>query len=161
MMVLSRWAIVMTVHSRNSLLMVFWMRSSVSRSTAAVASSNTRIFVLRRRARARQTNWHWPMLEKIISNVSIFDPRSFYLRFCPPSVSRCWSLFSKPETKDFRWALSNARHTWLSEYELKGSRFILSVPEKKTGSYNYHERQTFTSEVSSHIYTQTALSFEA
>ena len=57
-------AIVMTVHSRNSLLMVFWMRSSFSRSTAAVASSNTRIFVFRGRARARHTNWHWPTLEK-------------------------------------------------------------------------------------------------
>ena len=68
MMVLSRWATVMIVQSQNLLLMVFWMRSSVSRSTAAVASSNTRIFVLRRRARARHTNWRWPTLEAKKSN---------------------------------------------------------------------------------------------
>ena len=56
MMVLSLWAMVMTVQSGNSERMVFWMRSSVSRSTAAVASSRTRILVFLRRARARHTN---------------------------------------------------------------------------------------------------------
>ena len=55
-MVLSRWAMVRMVESVNSDRMVLWMRSSVSRSTAAVASSSTRILVLRRRARARHTN---------------------------------------------------------------------------------------------------------
>lgn len=46
MMVLSRWAMVSTVQPVNSERMVAWMRSSVSRSTAAVASSRIRIFVL-------------------------------------------------------------------------------------------------------------------
>ncbi len=45
MMVLSLWAMVMIVQSENSLLIVAWMRESVSRSTAAVASSRTRILV--------------------------------------------------------------------------------------------------------------------
>ena len=44
-MVLSRCAMVRTVHSAKADLMVAWMRSSVSRSTAAVASSSTRILV--------------------------------------------------------------------------------------------------------------------
>lgn len=38
------------------------MRSSVSRSTAAVASSNTRIFVFLSRARARHTSCRCPTL---------------------------------------------------------------------------------------------------
>ena len=41
MMVLSLWAMVMMVQWRNSFLIVAWMRSSVSRSIAAVASSKT------------------------------------------------------------------------------------------------------------------------
>ena len=55
-MVLSLWAMVITVQSTNCSRMVFWMRSSVSRSTAAVASSRTKIRVLRSRARARHTS---------------------------------------------------------------------------------------------------------
>ena len=46
-MVLSLCAMVMMVHSENSDLMVDWINESVSRSTAAVASSRTRILVLR------------------------------------------------------------------------------------------------------------------
>ena len=41
-------------------LIVAWMRSSVSRSTAAVASSRTKILVFLRMARARQTSCLWP-----------------------------------------------------------------------------------------------------
>ena len=44
---------VMTVHSENSCLMVACTRSSVSRSTAAVASSRMRTLVFLRRALAR------------------------------------------------------------------------------------------------------------
>ena len=47
---------VLTVHSLNSSLSVAWMRSSVSRSTAAVASSSTNTFVFRSTARARHTS---------------------------------------------------------------------------------------------------------
>ena len=39
------------------------------------------------------------------------------------------------ETKLLRWALSSDRHTSSSRYESKGSRFIRSIPEKSTGSY--------------------------
>lgn len=43
MMVCSLWAMVMVVQWENSVWMVVWMRRSVSRSTAAVASSMIRI----------------------------------------------------------------------------------------------------------------------
>ncbi len=59
---LSLWAIVSTVHSANSVRIVAWIRSSVSRSTAAVASSRMRTLVFRSKARARHTNWRWPTL---------------------------------------------------------------------------------------------------
>ena len=62
MMVLSLWAIVRTVQLANSLRIVVWMRSSVSRSTAAVASSSTSILDLRNNARARHTSWRCPTL---------------------------------------------------------------------------------------------------
>lgn len=62
MMLFNRWAIVMTVQSANSFRIVFWMSSSVSRSTAAVASSRTRTFVFRRRVLARQTSCRCPTL---------------------------------------------------------------------------------------------------
>jgi hypothetical protein len=39
--VLRRWAIVSSVQSLNSSLIVFWIRESVAMSTAAVASSRT------------------------------------------------------------------------------------------------------------------------
>lgn len=64
-MVFRRWAIVKTVQSLNSDLIVDWMRSSVSRSTAAVASSKTRIFVFRSKALARQSNCLWPTLKTV------------------------------------------------------------------------------------------------
>ena len=64
MMVLSLWAMVSTVRSANSRRIVSWMRSSVSMSTAAVASSRTRILLLRSSARAKHTNCRWPTLWK-------------------------------------------------------------------------------------------------
>ena len=39
---------------------VVWSRASVSTSTAAVASSRTRMLDGVRRARARETSWRWP-----------------------------------------------------------------------------------------------------
>lgn len=62
MMVWRRWAIVRTVQSVNSLRIVVWIKLSVSRSTAAVASSRMRILALRRRARARHTSCLCPTL---------------------------------------------------------------------------------------------------
>ena len=44
-------------------LIVCWIRSSVSRSTAAVASSRMRTLFLRSRARARHTSCLWPTLK--------------------------------------------------------------------------------------------------
>ena len=57
MIVLSLCAIVMMVHSENSFLMVVWMSESVSRSTAAVASSSTRIFVFRNKALGKEVGY--------------------------------------------------------------------------------------------------------
>ena len=51
-----RWAMVSTVQWENSLRMVVWIRSSVSRSTAAVASSRTRIRLFLSSARARHSS---------------------------------------------------------------------------------------------------------
>lgn len=55
---------VSTVQSSNWVRMVPWMRSSVSRSMAAVASSKTRTRLLRSRARARHTSCLWPTLRR-------------------------------------------------------------------------------------------------
>lgn len=62
MIVLSLCAMVNTVQSSNWVLIVDWMRSSVSRSIAAVASSRMRILVFLRRARAKHTSCLWPTL---------------------------------------------------------------------------------------------------
>lgn len=56
MMVLRRWAMVRTVQSSNCVRIVDWMSVSVSRSTAAVASSKTKILVFLSKALARQTS---------------------------------------------------------------------------------------------------------
>ncbi len=63
MMVLIRWAIVITVQSLNWVLMAPCMKSSVSRSIAAVASSRTRIFVRLNSALAKHTSCLWPTLK--------------------------------------------------------------------------------------------------
>lgn len=63
MIVFSLCAMVSTVQSTNCVRMVIWIRSSVSRSMAAVASSRIRILVLRRRALARHTSCLWPTLQ--------------------------------------------------------------------------------------------------
>lgn len=63
-MVWMRWAMVSTVHSENSRLMVVWISSSVSKSTAAVASSRIRIFDFRSKALARHSSCLWPTLCK-------------------------------------------------------------------------------------------------
>lgn len=64
MIVLSLCAMVKTVQFSNWVLMVDWMRSSVSRSIAAVASSRIRILVFLRRARAKHTSCRCPTLNK-------------------------------------------------------------------------------------------------
>lgn len=62
MIVLSLCAIVKMVQSSNWVLMVDWMRLSVSRSIAAVASSRMRILVFLRSALAKHTSCLWPTL---------------------------------------------------------------------------------------------------
>ena len=59
--VLIRCAMVMMVRlAKRGERSVVWRRASVSTSTAAVASSRTRMLEGARRARARETSWRWP-----------------------------------------------------------------------------------------------------
>ena len=62
MMVLSLCATVRTVQSLKQCLIVCWMSSSVSRSTAAVASSSMSTLVRRIRERVMQMSCLWPTL---------------------------------------------------------------------------------------------------
>lgn len=61
--VFKRWAIMSIVQDLNSSLIVFWISASVLTSTAAVASSRTRIFDLRSNARARLSSCLCPTLK--------------------------------------------------------------------------------------------------
>lgn len=87
---------VKTVQSSNWVLMVDWMRSSVSRSIAAVASSRMRILVFLRRARAKHTSCLWPTL-KTQQNVrhsateKLFTEPSLPLSL-PQVLSSLWAL---------------------------------------------------------------------
>jgi hypothetical protein len=72
--VLMRCAIVIIVRLENKgERSVVWSRASVSTSTAAVASSRTRMLDGVRRARARETSWRWPWerLDPLCDGVSI------------------------------------------------------------------------------------------
>lgn len=139
---------VKTVQSSNWVLMVDWMRSSVSRSIAAVASSRMRILVFLKRARAKHTSCLWPTLETPKSSKwnSIYRQALLtvllclwtYLRFSPPSEHSRSSFAAWLLTNLWRWECSRAFHTSSSLYFSKGSRFILSVPENSTGSWGKH-----------------------
>ena len=63
MIVFSLWAIMSIVQDLNSSRMVFWISASVLTSTAAVASSRTRIFDLRNNALARLNSYLCPTLK--------------------------------------------------------------------------------------------------
>lgn len=58
-----RCAMVQTVQSLNSVLIIFWMRLSVAESTDAVASSSTKILACLSKARPRDTSCRWPTLQ--------------------------------------------------------------------------------------------------
>ncbi|CAM5574915.1 hypothetical protein SFUMM280S_11484 [Streptomyces fumanus] len=58
--VLSRWATTRAVRPSISRHRASWTRSSLSESSALVASSSSRIGASRRIARARATRWRWP-----------------------------------------------------------------------------------------------------
>lgn len=64
MMLCRRCAMVRTVQWENSLRMVVWIKSSVSRSTAAVASSRIKMRDFLNRARARHNSCLCPTLWK-------------------------------------------------------------------------------------------------
>lgn len=82
-MVFNLWAIVITVQSLNSILIVSWIKSSVSKSIAAVASSKISIFVFLNNALTKQ--------------ISCFCPAD---KFRPPSAISSWSPAGNPGNKN-------------------------------------------------------------
>ncbi len=81
---------VITVHSLKAVLIVFWIRSSVSRSTAAVASSKIRILDFRSKALAKHTNWRWPTLHVKHNVLFIIVYTSQYYLFRDQLILRRW-----------------------------------------------------------------------
>ena len=74
-------------------------KSSHMVSTLAVASSRTRILLLRRRALARHTNWRWPTLK--------LDPCSITSALRPPSICSTTSF-----SWTCNWKGTNGRELW-------------------------------------------------
>lgn len=99
MIVFRRWATVRTVQSSNCVRIVDWMSVSVSRSTAAVASSKTRILVFLSKALARHTSWRWPRLHRQERGRITYI--RFYLKLCDdiPMIIYWWL------TKQNKWIL--------------------------------------------------------
>ena len=107
--VFNLWAMVKTVQSANSFRRVDCIKSSVSWSTVAVASSRTKTFVFRSKALARQINCLCPT-EK-------FEPPSETSLFRPsPRVSTTWF---------FKWANSRLFQSFWSLWSPTGSRLNL------------------------------------
>lgn len=77
MTVASLCAIKMTVLLSKLVLSFYWITLSVSKSTLAVASSSTRIFVFWRIARARQMSYFWPTENRLLLSVTIVRLPSF------------------------------------------------------------------------------------
>lgn len=126
MMVLRRCAMVRTVQSSNWVRIVDCIRLSVSRSTAAVASSKTRILVFLRRARARQTSCRWPKLKPRISNQKQSDQvleniakkrEESCQEFVPEILSTLWTLMVE--------FVRQARHKVLEMCEFQSSPHLL------------------------------------
>lgn len=137
MMVFNLCAMVITVHSLNSFLIVFCMRSSVSKSTAAVASSRIKIFVFLSKARARQMSWRWPIDRLTPPSETWWNrpagsaiKRTYYQIYNMPVLFK-----DLPEIKSFKWANSTVFQTSSSEYTSNGSKFNLKVPENNTASW--------------------------
>mmetsp|Transcript_6912 Transcript_6912/g.24943 ORF Transcript_6912/g.24943 Transcript_6912/m.24943 type:complete len:370 (+) Transcript_6912:1295-2404(+) len=125
MIVLSLWAIVSTVQSLKAILMVFWIRVSVSPSTLLVASSRIRILDLRIRALAMQSSCFWPT-ERL-------PPPSSMLESKPFLSGSSWMVDFRPDS------LSAFQISASPSVSLKGSRLLLTVPEKMTGSWGTSE----------------------
>ena len=62
------WAIIITVESLKLDLNFYYIRLSVSKSTFAVASSRTNIFVLSNIALARQINYFYPTEKRLFDS---------------------------------------------------------------------------------------------
>ena len=109
-------------------------------STAAVASSRTRIFDFRSNALARQSSCLCPRLSEqyslAVTQLIYSHYAQIYLKFSPPSETLCISpSFNSCVTNGFKWDSSRAFHISTSVCSSKGSRFILRLPLKRTGSW--------------------------
>lgn len=95
-MVFRRWAIMSIVHVLNSSLMVLWISASVLTSTAAVASSRTRIFDLRSIARARLKSCLCPTLKFSPPSETLIKPKTTLW-----PKQHLWTLFPWNVSKSF------------------------------------------------------------
>lgn len=159
---------VKTVQSSNWVRMVDWMRSSVSRSIAAVASSRIRILDFLRRARAKHTSCLWPTLKtraafqkqlwwlwwSLLWLSELTFDNSAYLRFSPPSEHSSSNFAGLLLTNLSRWECRRAFHTSSSLYVSKGSRFILREPENSTGSCSREDMKTIRHKSPTHFSNQ-------
>jgi hypothetical protein len=118
MTVSRRWAIIMTVHCLNFLLIVACMRASVPKSTFAVASSMMTILTFLYMILTRHKSCLCPVL-----------------KFDPPSTI----MVSRPDRKSEGMFLSSTSSKALEKCEssnsLKRSKFLRRVPRKRTGSW--------------------------
>lgn len=105
---------VRTVQSLNSCLIVFWMSSSVSMSTAAVASSRIRILVFRRSALARHSNCLCPTLQFRNYMGESFDNLAFENQSVHKNNKSKWN---KPLSKLFSFLSSKIGG--ISKYTMK------------------------------------------
>jgi hypothetical protein len=138
-----RWAIVMMVRLSNMLLRrVAWSMASVSTSTAAVASSRTKMLLGVSSARANDTNCRWPWLRfdpggEKRPPVSFFDHMqgaAMGVSYLPPSWTTASNWPSMLDTCSWRRACPSTVHSSVSSWTWRGSRLSRIVPSKRAAS---------------------------
>mmetsp|Transcript_10044 Transcript_10044/g.29734 ORF Transcript_10044/g.29734 Transcript_10044/m.29734 type:complete len:207 (+) Transcript_10044:199-819(+) len=133
MMVRTRCAMITHVAPRkpSASRSAFWMRASVAKSTAAVASSSNTRRRRRSSARARLSSWRWPWL-RLEPASSIFDVSD--------SAAAAASSPPAPSAASPRLTVRSASSMSASVYSAKGSILKRSVPEKRCGSWGITAR---------------------
>lgn len=100
----------------NPSLSFYWIKLSVSKSTLAVASSRTKIFVSLIIALAKHINYFYPTEKRLLLSETCVSNLSFIL-----------SIWSNKLTS-FKTLITSE-----SSFSLKGSIFSLIVPYKRKG----------------------------
>mmetsp|Transcript_19920 Transcript_19920/g.63332 ORF Transcript_19920/g.63332 Transcript_19920/m.63332 type:complete len:205 (-) Transcript_19920:3163-3777(-) len=131
MMVARRWAIVMTVHWAKRVRTICWMRWSVSWSTDAVASSSSKMEQSCTIARARQMSCRCPTDRFVPSSSTL---RSSAARATASSPSPASGAAVKTASRSPNATAFTASSSVDSGKALVGSRFVRTVPAKRTGS---------------------------